>query len=63
MEEVAVCCQQDRLLLLRPLKDGMVVCSLLCQFDHFERKVARLFQKIGGRFREIFVEEKIHAAA
>ena len=63
VEEIAVCCQQDRLLLLRPLKDGTVVRSLLGQFKHPACSVAFIFQEIHDRFREIFVEEKIHAAA
>jgi hypothetical protein len=56
-------CQQDGLLLLCQLKDGMIVGPLLCQFEHPARRVASLLQEIRGRFREIFVEEKIHAAA
>lgn len=63
VKEIAVRCQQDVPLLLCQLKDGMIVGPLLRQFEHPARRVASLLQEIRSRFREIFVEEKIYAAA
>jgi hypothetical protein len=63
VEEVAVCRQQDCLLLLRQRKDGTISRSLFRQFEQLERTMACFLKKIRRRFREVFVEEKIHAAA
>lgn len=63
VKEIAVRCQQNGPLLLRQFKDGMIARSLLGQFEHPPRRVASLLQEICSRFGEIFVEEKIHAAA